>query len=89
MAETTATAKPDRAAEKAAARGTQSNPAAEPDEVRYSREELIEQAGNLLGVSSHAVVGGLYGESAQTFTLDRATKLVNAFLKRPAEGEES
>lgn len=74
--------------EKASARGTQSNPDSKPDEVRYTRDQLEEQAPNLLGVPGHAIPGALEGEDAKTFTLKRAETLVNKFLSREVEGQE-
>lgn len=78
-------AKPDRQAERAAARGTQSNPTAVPEEVRYTVEALTEAAPQLLGVSRHALAGALYGATKRTFTLDEAKGLVSKFLNRPTE----
>ena len=79
---TTTPAAPARAAERSAARDSQSRSEATPDEPRYSPEALQEDARSLLGVSSHAVAGALYGETAETFTLDEAKGLVEAFLTR-------
>jgi hypothetical protein len=81
--ETTAT--PSRGAEKAAARGTQSNPENVPEEIRYSYDELFEGARGLLKVSRYAVAGALGGLSQKTFTLEEASKLVNTALKREHE----
>lgn len=78
-------AKVDRAAERAASRGTQSNPGAEPEEVRYSVDQLMEAAPQLLGVSRTVLAGGLYGSSKKTYTLDEAKKRVDAFLKREVD----
>lgn len=78
-------AKPDRAAERAAARGTQSNPDAEPEEVRYTVEQLEEATPQLLGVSRPTLAGALHGSSKKTYTLDEAKKLIDTFLKRRAD----
>lgn len=82
------TARPDRAQEKAAARGTQSNPTAEPETVRFSIEDLRENPRLLgSGISRHAVAGALAGSSKKTFTLDEAAKAVERFLKSKPEGD--
>lgn len=81
-------AKPDRAVERSDARGTQSNPENPPEVVTYTREELTEAARHLLGVSPHAVAGGLADSDRKTFTLDDATALVNDFLGREVVSEE-
>lgn len=78
-------ATPDRAQEKSAKRGTQSNPERQPEEVRYSVEDLKENARGLLDVSPHAVAGAFSDTDQKTFTLDAAAKRVNDFLKRPVE----
>lgn len=70
------------AAERAAKRGTQSSPDAEPEVVRYSIEALREDSVQLLGVTEPAVVGALFGETRKTFTLDEMKRLVEKFLKR-------
>lgn len=80
--------KPDKAAERAAARGTQSNPTAEPEEVRYSIDDLLANP-RLLNTSRHAVAGAFHDSSRKTFTLDEAAKQVAKFLKAvPADPEE-
>lgn len=76
-------ARPDRQQARAAAAAAPSETS--PEEVRYTVEELVENARGLLGVKRAAVVGGLAGESRKSFTLTEATDAVNAFLKRAPE----
>lgn len=87
MADDPQKAKANTSVAKADARGTQSNPDADvtPEEVRYSEEELRENAGPLLGVSPHAVAGALYDSGRKTHTLEEAQTLVNDFLKREVQ----
>lgn len=78
-------ATPDRAAERSAARGSQSNPEATPEEVRYPLDDLKADAPHLLGVSPHAVAGAMFGETRKTLTLDEAKERVDAFLGREVQ----
>lgn len=75
--------KVDREQERAAKRGSQSNPENVPEEVRYSVEELMENP-RLIRTNSRAIAGAFHGvTSPKTFTLDDAAKRVQEFLKRP------
>jgi hypothetical protein len=84
------TVKPDQAAAKAAARGSQSNPEreVEPAEVRYTVEELTENP-RLLGsrISPHGIAGVLSGESQKTWTLSQAAKKLDEALTRPLDNQ--
>jgi hypothetical protein len=82
-------ARPDRAQERAASRGSQSSPDSAPEEVRYTADDLAESAPQLLGVSRHALAGALYGSKKKTYTLDEAKSLVNKFLKREVQTGEA
>jgi hypothetical protein len=62
-------------------RPTQSTPDPKGDERKYSRDELHERARSLLDVSPHVLRAALANEKAQTFTLDRARKLVTSAAK--------
>lgn len=77
------TAKPERAVERAAARGTQSSPANAPEEARFSAEDLVENP-RLLGpgITTPMVAGALYGADRKTFTLAEMAERVNDFLGR-------
>lgn len=83
------TAKPDKAQERAARRGSQSNPEATPEEVRYSVDDLMDNP-RLVNTNSRAIAGAFAGVTEpKTFTLADASKRVNEFLNRPAEGAEA
>jgi hypothetical protein len=77
----------DREQEKSAQRGSQSNPTARPETVRYSRADLADNAKQLLGpkVNRHVIAGALHDDDRETFTLDQAKKKVDAFLGREEE----
>jgi hypothetical protein len=78
-------AKADAAADKP--RPSQSSPEREPEERRFSSEDLQADSRMRLGVSPAVVAGALATESNQTFTLKQAEQAVNEFLKRPVERE--
>lgn len=80
----------DKAQERAARRGSQSDPANTPDEVRYTIEELKENP-SLLGdgISAHAIAGALHDTERKTFTLGTAVKLVNQFLNRVPDTDDA
>lgn len=78
--------KPDKAAERAASRGTQSNPDAKPEEVRYSIDDL--KANPRLvgpGVSRHAIAGAFHDSERKTVTLTQAADQVKKWLKHEPE----
>lgn len=77
----------DRAAGKP--RPAQSTPTTTPEEQRYTREELRENARGLLNASPHAVAGALAEPRKQTFTLDEAEGLVKKFLGKKIEPPKS
>ena len=82
-------AAPDRAQERAARRGSQSSPDREPEEVRYSVEQLTENP-RLVNTNARAIAGAFHGVTEpKTFTLEQAAERVNDFLKRPAATEEA
>lgn len=83
MADETPTAKPDRAAERAAARGTQSSPDRVPEEVRYTVDDLRENP-RLLGpnITEPAIAGALFGATKKTWTLDEVRGRLDEFLTR-------
>lgn len=85
MADGTDQAKPDKAQERAARRGSQSNPENAPEEVRYSVDDLMDNP-RLVNTNSRAIAGAFAGvTSPKTFTLAEASERVNAFLTRPEE----
>lgn len=83
MADETPAVRPDRSAERAAARGTQSSPDRVPEEVRYTVEDLRENP-RLLGpdITEPAIVGALFGSAKKTWTLDEVRDRLREFLTR-------
>jgi hypothetical protein len=78
--------KADRAASQP--RPVQSSPDTTPEEKRYPREELLENARTLLHASPHAVAGALSTEKKETFTLEEAVGHVKDFLGRKIDEPE-
>lgn len=74
--------KGDKAAEKPADETTQADPT-------FTVDELASVARRQFGVSKHAVRGALSGESADTFTVEDARRLVKAWMKRTVDDGSS
>lgn len=55
------------------------------EELRYSEDELRENARSLLGVSPHAIAAIFVGEERQTLTLKQAKQAVDKYVKREQE----
>lgn len=47
---------------------------------QYSRERLIEAAGELFGVPHHALVGALHSDEREYLTVDEARAALDAYL---------
>lgn len=50
--------------------------------AKYLRDELLVNAEALFGVKPEVVVGALYGNSEDSFTVDELQKLIEDFLQR-------
>lgn len=55
---------------------------AAPEEERFAREQLQEEAFPRFGVAPHVVAGALSGQRGKTFTASQAEKAIKDFQKR-------